>query len=211
MFNPYTNQLRHRGFLDATVKGFGNGPKLWKEHAPFLLLALAGCGTVLDGHALPIGTDKFCRWHSILLLCNVDGKGQRCNIAPLILRLVEYHGQISEEMMICADFSHGHLPHDGLQILPPCSCLHGVQGDMDPEALSNIFHFEPFEAQFQTKLPHKSPHRQKNNRASDFSDARNPCKMAEREGFEPSQPCDSNDLANRPLQPLEYRSKNHIA
>ena len=31
--------------------------------------------------------------------------------------------------------------------------------------------------------------------------------MAEWEGFEPSQPCDSNDLANRPLQPLEYCSK----
>ena len=30
--------------------------------------------------------------------------------------------------------------------------------------------------------------------------------MAEWEGFEPSQPCDSNDLANRPLQPLEYHS-----
>ena len=30
--------------------------------------------------------------------------------------------------------------------------------------------------------------------------------MAEWERFELSQPCDSNDLANRPLQPLEYHS-----
>ena len=56
------------------------------------------------------------------------------------------------------------------------------------------------------KLPHKLPHLQKNNRTPDFSDARNHCKMAEWERFELSQPCDSNDLANRPLQPLEYHS-----
>ena len=30
--------------------------------------------------------------------------------------------------------------------------------------------------------------------------------MAEWEGFEPSHACASNDLANRPLQPLEYHS-----
>ena len=30
--------------------------------------------------------------------------------------------------------------------------------------------------------------------------------VAEREGFEPSHGYPSNDLANRPLQPLEYRS-----
>ena len=30
--------------------------------------------------------------------------------------------------------------------------------------------------------------------------------VAEWEGFEPSRPCDPNDLANRPLQPLEYHS-----
>ena len=149
------------------------------------------------GTRSPLGQMNFVAGMAASFLRSVDEEGHRCNIAPLILRLVEGHGQISEEVMICADFSHGHLPHDGLQILPPCSCLHGVQGDMDPEALSNIFHFEPFEAQFQTKLPHKSPHRQQNNRASNFSDARNPCQMAEREGFEPSQPCDSNDLAIR--------------
>ena len=32
--------------------------------------------------------------------------------------------------------------------------------------------------------------------------------MAEQRGFEPPQPCDPNDLANRPLQPLEYCSKS---
>ena len=40
-------------------------------------------------------------------------------------------------------------------------------------------------------------------------DARSLYMVAEWEGFEPSQPCDSNDLANRPLQPLEYHSKLH--
>ena len=44
------------------------------------------------------------------------------------------------------------------------------------------------------------------NRASKSPDARKLCKMAEWERFELSQPCDSNDLANRPLQPLEYHS-----
>ena len=32
-------------------------------------------------------------------------------------------------------------------------------------------------------------------------------KMAERQGFEPWQDFSSNGFRNRPLQPLEYRSK----
>ena len=31
--------------------------------------------------------------------------------------------------------------------------------------------------------------------------------MAEWRGFEPPRPCEPNDLANRPLQPLEYHSR----
>ena len=31
-------------------------------------------------------------------------------------------------------------------------------------------------------------------------------KVAEWRGFEPPRPCEPNDLANRPLQPLEYHS-----
>ncbi len=38
----------------------------------------------------------------------------------------------------------------------------------------------------------------------------NSLKMAEWVGFEPTHGYPSNDLANRPLQPLEYHSMNNI-
>ena len=56
--------------------------------------------------------------------------------------------------------------------------------------------------------PH-NPHKQEKSTKPKFDASL--FKMAEQRGFEPPQPCDPNDLANRPLQPLEYCSVKKMA
>ena len=56
--------------------------------------------------------------------------------------------------------------------------------------------------------PH-NPHKQEKSTKPKFGASL--FKMAEQRGFEPPQPCDPNDLANRPLQPLEYCSVKKMA
>ena len=56
--------------------------------------------------------------------------------------------------------------------------------------------------------PH-NPHKQEKSIKPKFDASFS--KMAEQRGFEPPQPCDPNDLANRPLQPLEYCSVKKMA
>ena len=61
---------------------------------------------------------------------------------------------------------------------------------------------------FKTNCPPYCPPLNKKNRASKISMPWNLVIMAEWRGFEPPLGCPTNDLANRPLQPLEYHSES---